>query len=44
MRIFNAQGFLVYKGTAAGSTLFIPLTEQGIFVLSAGKEIFKFIF
>jgi hypothetical protein len=44
VRIFNAQGFLVYKGTAAGSTLFIPLTEQGIFVLSAGKEIFKFIF
>lgn len=43
VRIFNTQGFLVYKGTAKGSTLFAPLAEQGIYLLSAGNEIFKFI-
>ena len=44
VRVFNTQGFMVYKGIADGSTLFIPLAEQGIYVLSAGNEIFKFIF
>lgn len=42
VRIFNTAGFMVYKQEAKGSTLFVPLAQHGIYVLSTENEVFKF--
>lgn len=44
VRIFNAQGFAVFMGKADASTLFVPLSQHGAYVISTGDEVFKFLF
>ena len=42
VRIFNADGIAVCNRKAPASTLFVPLHQHSTYVLSAGKEVFKF--
>ena len=42
VRVFNANGICVTLRKAEGSTLFIPLSKNGIYVLSVTGEVFKF--
>ena len=42
VRVFNANGICVTLRKAEGSTLFIPLSKNGIYVLSITGEVFKF--
>ena len=42
VRLFNAQGLPVYIDKVTDSSLFIPLTSHGVYILSAGGEVFKF--
>lgn len=42
VRVFNANGICVALHKAEGSTLHIPLSTNGIYVLSATGEVFKF--
>ena len=44
VRIFAADGSTVYSRNAKDSTLFVPLRITGVYLLSAGEEIFKFKF
>lgn len=44
VRVFENMGIPVYVGKATASTLFIPINRQGVFVLNAGGEVFKFLF
>ena len=39
---FNPQGICIHNESANASTLFIPLDTHGVYVLSAGSEVFKF--
>lgn len=42
VRIFNAAGFAVCKRQASGTTMFVPLAQHGVYVLSTEAEVFKF--
>lgn len=42
VRAFNANGICVALRKAEGPTLFVPLAKNGIYVLSATNEVFKF--
>ena len=42
VRLFNPQGICIHSASASASTLFIPLDTHGVYVLSAGGEVFKF--
>ncbi len=42
VRIITADGFIIGKKTSTTSTLFFPLTEKGIYLLTSGEESFKF--
>ena len=42
IRVFNANGICVALRKTEGSTLFIPISKNGIYVLSANNEVFKF--
>ena len=44
IRIFNTEGFMVFKQEAKCSTLFVPLSVHGVYVLGSNDEVFKFIF
>ena len=44
IRIFNTEGFMVFKQEAKSSTLFVPLSVHGVYVLGSNDEVFKFIF
>ena len=42
VRVFSLDGRTVCRKEATASTLFVPLRQQGTYVLSAGQEVFKF--
>jgi hypothetical protein len=42
IRLFNAQGMAVHISKPSASSLFIPLNQHGVYILSAGGEVFKF--
>ena len=42
VRIFNADGRAVFYKTTNGTSLFVPMHQTGVYVLSAGEEVFKF--
>ena len=42
VRIFNAAGFAVFKGEPSSTTMFVPLAQRGVYVLSTEAEVFKF--
>ena len=42
VRIYNLDGVSVCRKDATASSLFVPLHQQGVYVLSAGREVFKF--
>ena len=42
VRLFNAQGIAVHISKPSASSLFIPLDRRGVYILSAGGEVFKF--
>lgn len=44
VRIFNPAGYMVCKRQATGTTMFVPLVQRGIYVLSTDDEVFKFKF
>lgn len=42
IRLFNAAGLTVYVDHAATTTHFVPLKHHGVYIISAGNEVFKF--
>ena len=44
IRLFNAEGWTVYMDRATSNTHFVPLKRHGVYLLSAGKEVFKFTY
>ena len=42
VRILTADGFTVGKNTSTSTTLFFPLTQKGVYILTSGEESFKF--
>lgn len=42
VRIYNLDGINVCRKDATTSSLFVPLHQQGVYVISAGREVFKF--
>ena len=43
VRVFGYNGYLIYnEPKAAGTTLNIPLSTRGIYIISTGNEIFKY--
>ena len=44
VRIFNADGMLVFSEKSASTTLFVPLKHHAVYLLSAEDEVFKFSF
>lgn len=44
VRIFSAEGITVHMERPTSNTLFVPLRSHGVFILSAGKEVFKFTY
>ena len=44
VRIFNSAGLTMLKKNATSNTLFVPLQRHDTYVISAGQEVFKFIF
>lgn len=44
IRIFNAAGLLVFKQEVKGSTINVPLSVRGVYVLGSEDEVFKFRF
>lgn len=44
IRVFNAEGFLIVRDRGEGSDVTIPLHHQGVYLLSAGKDMIKFTY
>ena len=44
IRLFNAEGWTVYMEHATSTTHFVPLKRHDIYIISAGKEVFKFTY
>ena len=42
VRVFNSAGWTMFKKDATSSTLFVPLHRHDVYVISAGREVFKF--
>ena len=42
IRLFNYMGQAIYVEKARSTTLFIPLADHGVYILSASDEVFKF--
>ena len=42
VRVFSEDGRAYYSKTATGTTLYVPISRKGVYVLSAGEEVFKF--
>jgi hypothetical protein len=42
IRIFEADGKLCFNTVSTSSTLFVPLSRHGIYLLSTGKDVLKF--
>ena len=44
VRIFSADGIPVFSKKATSTTLFVPLRQHAVYLLSADNEVFKFSF
>jgi hypothetical protein len=44
VRIFDAAARPCYQNRQPGSRLFVPIQEHGVYLLTAGKDVVKFIF
>ena len=44
VRIFDAGARPCYQNRQPGSRLFVPIQEHGVYLLTAGKDVVKFIF
>ena len=44
VRIMTADGFTIGKQRSTSSTLFFPLTQKGVYILTSDEESFKFKF
>jgi hypothetical protein len=44
LRVFDAEGMPVYLMEHPDSRLFIPISRHGVYMLSTGQEIVKFMF
>ena len=44
LRVFDAEGVAVYLKEHPDSRLFVPISRHGVFLLSTGQEIVKFMF
>lgn len=44
VRVFHADGRFVAREQADSGSLFVPLSQRGVYILSAGDEVFKFMF
>ncbi len=42
IRIFEADGILHFTTVSTSSTLFVPLSQHGVYMLSTGKDVLKF--
>lgn len=42
LRVFSANGILVYRTKATGSSIFVPLTAHGVYLLATAEEIVKY--
>ena len=43
VRVFSINGYLVYnEPKTAGTTLNVPLSTRGVYIISTGNEIFKY--
>ena len=44
LRVFAADGKVVYSATVTSESQFVALQQQGVYLISTGDEIFKFNF
>lgn len=44
VRVFDATGLPIYQHSNPTSQVFVPLTRQGVYLLSTGQEVVKFMF
>ena len=44
VRIYNAAGMDMYSQPVSSESIFVPLSQHGVYVLSTGKDILKFQF
>lgn len=44
VRIFNAAGMGMYSQPTTSESIFVPLSQHGVYVLSTGKDVLKFQF
>ncbi|MBR6319635.1 MAG: hypothetical protein IKR50_04265 [Prevotella sp.] len=44
VRVYTLDGVCVCRKNATSSTLFVPLRQQGVYIISAGHEVFKYQF
>jgi hypothetical protein len=42
LRVFSADGILVYRTTATGTSMFVPLSAPGVYLLGTVEEIVKY--
>jgi hypothetical protein len=42
LRVFSAEGLLVYRATVTGTKLFVPLSTHGVYLLGTTEEIMKY--
>ena len=42
LRVFSADGLLVYRATATATSMFVPLSMHGVYLLSTKEEIVKY--
>ena len=44
VRVFNSAGMAIYSEPSTAETIFVPLKQHDVYVLSTGKDILKFKF
>ena len=42
LRVFSADGILVYRATATASSMFVPLSAHGVYLVGTVEEIVKY--
>lgn len=42
LRVFSAEGILVYRATVMGTSMFVPLSGHGVYLLGTNEEIMKY--
>ena len=44
VRVFNSSGITIYSEPSTAESIFVPLKQHDVYVLSTGKDILKFKF